>query len=161
MGVRSWTPNYSKASVLEKLCRHNWKHTADTHHWCLWAPFWHYRYRILRPRFRWFGSHHAFALFSLKNWVIWGKQIFLFGFGFLTNSILVLRINKLVISYVTAVSATGLLPVSPRRASWQLGIWQAYRSLPTLLLPVASHAGSPFRCHLKCHLLERSSLTSS
>lgn len=43
-----------------------------------------------------------------KTWVIWSKQVFLFvcfvlffGYGFLADSILVLRINKLIVSYVT------------------------------------------------------------
>lgn len=51
-----------------------------------------------------FAFHHGFALFSPKSWVSWGKQVFLFGFGFLTNFILILKINKLV-SYITACAS--------------------------------------------------------
>lgn len=102
-----------------------------------------------------FAFHHGFTLFSPKSWVTWGKQIFLFSFGFLTNVILILKINKLV-SYITACASHWTPSCLPRQAIWQL------RDLARLSLSAETPppagcffiAGSPFRSLLRCHLLE-------
>ena len=72
------------------------------HRCVLHALLGRHRNEVLGQQCGWFGLSPRLCFVSPNRWVIWGKQIFLFGFGFLTNSTLVLRINKLLVSYVTA-----------------------------------------------------------
>lgn len=128
---------------LETSCRTIPLHLANT------------ETRSFASNFDGLAFHRGFTLFSPKSWVIWGKQIFLFGFGFLTNSIRILKINKLV-SYITACASHWTPSCLPRQAIWQL------RDLARLSLSAETtpspgcffSAGSPFRSLLRCHLLE-------
>lgn len=152
VGVKSWSSRYSKASKLEKLCRHNWKQAVSIYHLC--AAFWQHRNKVLCQQFRWFGFSCIIATQDLGDP---RHAVFGGGYGFLTDSIPVLRISKLRVSYVSHWTPSCFSNSSHLTA-------QGFSEIVTLCLdysyPGISHTGSQFRSQLKCHLWERSFLTS-